>query len=69
MPWTTLLYGQQERPIFHGNYDCYCYPPLYVFCGQQLLCVYMRGKRNRNDRQSRGSCPLLGNMSFLSFRT
>ena len=31
------LHGQQEGRFFHGYYDCYCYLPLYVFCGQQLL--------------------------------
>ena len=31
------LYGQQEGRFFHGYYDSYCYLPLYVFCGQQLL--------------------------------
>lgn len=36
------LYGQQESRFFHGYYDSYCYLPLYVFCGQQLLCCYLR---------------------------
>ena len=36
------LYGQQEGRFFHGYYDCYCYLPLYEFCGQQLLCAYLR---------------------------
>jgi len=39
------LYGQQEGRFFHGYYDCYCYLPLYVFCGQQLLCAYLRPSR------------------------
>jgi Transposase DDE domain group 1 len=34
------LYGQQEGRFFHGYYSSYCYLPLYVFCGQQLLCAY-----------------------------
>jgi len=29
----------------HGYYDSYCYLPLYVFCGQQLLCAYLRPSR------------------------
>jgi hypothetical protein len=33
------LHGQQEGRFFHGYYDAYCYLPLYVFCGQQLLCA------------------------------
>ena len=36
------LHGQQEERFFHGYYDSYCYLPLYVFCGQQLLCAYLR---------------------------
>ncbi len=39
------LYGQQESRFFHGYYDSYCYLPLYVFCGQQLLCCYLRPSR------------------------
>ena len=27
------LHGHQEGRFFHGYYDCYCYLPLYVFCG------------------------------------
>jgi hypothetical protein len=39
------LYGQQEQRFFHGYYDSYCYLPLYVLCGQQLLCAYLRPSR------------------------
>jgi hypothetical protein len=39
------LHGQQEQRFFHGYYDSYCYLPLYVFCGQQLLCAYLRPSR------------------------
>ena len=39
------LHGQQEGRFFHGYYDCYCYLPLYVFCGQQLLCALLRPSR------------------------
>src|SRR5881275_525273 len=28
------LHGEQEGRFFHGYYDCYCYLPLYVFCGR-----------------------------------
>lgn len=38
----NLLHGQQKGRFFHGYYDSYCYLPLYVFCGQQLLCAYLR---------------------------
>lgn len=39
------LYGQQEGKFFHGYYDSYCYLPLYVFSGQQLLCALLRPSR------------------------
>jgi hypothetical protein len=32
------LHGQPEGRFFHGCYDNYCYLPLYVFCGDQVLC-------------------------------
>ena len=36
------LHGHQEGRFFHGYYDSYCYLPLYIFCGQHLLCVRLR---------------------------
>jgi len=36
------LHGQQEGRFFHGYYDCYCYLPLYIFCGEHLLCARLR---------------------------
>jgi len=36
------LHGQQEGRFFHGYYGCYCYMPLYIFCGQHLLCAKLR---------------------------
>ena len=36
------LHGQQEGRFFHGYYDCYCYLPLYVFCGRHLLASKLR---------------------------
>ncbi len=39
------LHGQQEGRFFHGCYDSYCYLPLYVFCGQSLLCADLRPSR------------------------
>ena len=36
------LHGKQEGRFFHGYYDCYCYLPLYVFCGDQLLWSQLR---------------------------
>jgi hypothetical protein len=36
------LYGHQPERFFHGYYDGYCYLPLYIFCGDQLLCARLR---------------------------
>jgi hypothetical protein len=36
------LHGKQEGRFFHGYYDCYCYLPLYIFCGEHVLCARMR---------------------------
>jgi len=36
------LHGQQEGKFFHGYYDCYCYLPLYIFCGRHLLAAKLR---------------------------
>jgi hypothetical protein len=36
------LHGRQEGRFFHGYYRCYCYLPLYVFCGEHLLCARLR---------------------------
>ena len=36
------VHGMQEGRFFHGYYDHYCFLPLYVFCGRQLLVSYLR---------------------------
>jgi len=36
------LHGSQEGRFFHGYYGCYCYLPLYVFCGDHLLAAKLR---------------------------
>ena len=36
------VHGKQEGRFFHGYYDQYCFLPLYVFAGEQLLCAYLR---------------------------
>ena len=36
------LFGAQEKAHFHRYYDNYCYLPLYVFCGQDLLACVLR---------------------------
>ncbi|MBI3449630.1 MAG: IS1380 family transposase [Acidobacteria bacterium] len=36
------LHGKQEGRFFHGFYGNYCYLPLYIFCGEFLLCARLR---------------------------
>jgi hypothetical protein len=36
------LHGAQERAHFHYHYDNYCYLPLYVFAGQDMLACVLR---------------------------
>jgi hypothetical protein len=36
------LHGHHQGRFFHGYYDCYCYLPLYVFCGRHLLAAKLR---------------------------
>lgn len=36
------VHGMQEGRFFHGYYGDYCFLPLYVFCGEQLLVSYLR---------------------------
>ncbi|MXW36386.1 MAG: IS1380 family transposase, partial [Chloroflexi bacterium] len=36
------LHGKQEGRFFHGYYKSYCYLPLYVTCGDHVLCARLR---------------------------
>lgn len=47
-----LTYGMQEKRFFHGYYDHYCFLPLYVFCGDQLLTAYLRPSKIDAARHS-----------------
>jgi hypothetical protein len=48
------LHGQQEGRFFHGYYDSYCYLPLYIFCGEHVLCARLR---QSNSDAYAGSLP------------
>ena len=37
-----LVHGNQARKFFNGYYGNYCFLPLYVFCGDQMLASYLR---------------------------
>ena len=36
------VHGLQQGRFFHGYYGDWCFLPLYVFCGEQLLVSYLR---------------------------
>ena len=36
------VHGDQEGRFFHGYYGCYCFLPLYIFCGEHLLRARLR---------------------------
>lgn len=48
------LHGEQEGRFFHGYYDSYCYLPLYIFCGDQILGARLR---QSNSDAAAGSLP------------
>jgi hypothetical protein len=53
------VHGHQEGRFFHGYYDAYCFLPLYVFCGDQLLVAYWRPANIDASRHSRAILKLL----------
>jgi hypothetical protein len=53
------VHGAQEGRFFHGYYDHYCFLPLYVFCGSQLLVSYLRPSNIDAARHSRAILALL----------
>ena len=48
------LHGHQEGRFFHGYYDCYCYLPLYIFCGEHLLAAKLQAVEHRRQRGGGG---------------
>ena len=53
------VHGNQDRRFFHGYYDHYCFLPLYVFCGDQLLAAYLRPANIDGAKHSRAILKLL----------
>ena len=53
------VHGRQQGRFFHGYYDGYCFLPLYVFCGEQLLVAYLRTADRDAARHSRAVLKLL----------
>ena len=51
--WTDVeLYGNQEERYYHGYYKEYCYIPLHVTCGDELLVSYLRPANKDGFRHS-----------------
>lgn len=53
------VHGGQEGRFFHGYYDEYCFLPLYVFAGHQLLTAYLRPSNIDGAKHSRAILKLL----------
>ena len=53
------VHGNQVSRFFHGFYDHYCFLPLYVFCGGQLLAAYLRPSKIDGAKHSRAILKLL----------
>ena len=53
------VHGHQEGRSFHGYYDHYCFLPLYVFCGDELVTAYLRPSRIDACKHARALLRLL----------
>jgi hypothetical protein len=53
------VHGNQVARFFHGFYDHYCFLPLYVFYGDQLLAAYLRPSKIDGAKHSRAILKLL----------
>lgn len=58
-PTDDAIHGNQEGCFFHGCYDHYCFLPLYVYCGSQLLVAYLRPSKIDHAKHSRAILKLL----------
>jgi hypothetical protein len=56
------VHGHQEGRFFHGYYDNYCYLPLYVFCGDELVAAYLRPSDIDGAKHTRALLKLLVGM-------
>jgi Transposase DDE domain group 1 len=46
------VHGNQEGRFYHGYYGNWCFLPLYVFCGEQLLVSYLRPSNRDGARHA-----------------
>ena len=55
------LHGSHQGRFFHGYYQNYCYLPLYIFCGEKLLCARLRtANRDASDGSLKELEPIVG---------
>ena len=54
------VHGHQEGRFFHGYYDNYCFLPLYVFCGDELLAAYLQTQQDRRQQAQPGTAEAAG---------
>jgi DDE family transposase len=54
------VHGAQVGAFFHGYYGDYCFLPLYVFCGEQLLVSYLRPSNRDGARHASRGAGLVG---------
>ena len=54
-----MIHGNQAKRYFNGFYDGYCFLPLYVFCGDQILASYLRPSSVGAAHHARGITKLL----------
>ena len=62
------LHGEQEGRFFHGYYGHYCYLPLYIFCGEFLLCARLRSSNIDASAEAWKSCSASWNRFVLCGR-
>lgn len=53
------VHGHQEGRFFQGYYHHYCFLPLYVFCGEHLVCAYLRPANIDAAKHSKAIAKLL----------
>jgi Transposase DDE domain group 1 len=51
-PTDDRVHGKQVGAFYHGYYGDYCFLPLYVFCGDQLLVSYLRPSNGDGARHA-----------------
>jgi hypothetical protein len=54
-------HGDQERNFFHGFYDCHCFLPLFIFCGDRLLFSWLRPSSRGAAYNARAAMALVVN--------